>query len=481
MTDWWTTMGLDEVLGIWARGTGPLYDRLALAIQRRIESGDVPIGTRLPSERALAKSLSVSRTTVINAYARLDDLGWLERRQGAGTWVARRVASPADPQDPAVKETRSYAVLRVLRAALEPAPGVIDLAAAAFKDADGVVDALAATTPEEIVANGELGGYLPLGFPVLRDAVAVHLSGLGIPTLPGQVVVTTGVQQSTALLFTALARERNLVAIETPTWNGTIDLLRHLGMAALPLPPACGDDFAASAARVAGTRRPGLIWLTSGFHNPTGLRLTGAHAKAIAELAAEIDVPIVENATLLEYRLGAQPGHTVAQHAPDGPIITVGSLSKTLSPGLRLGWIRAPRSVVTRIARLKSLLDSGASLIPQLVATRLLARSHEIVGERRQRLQANCRIMDAGLSAELPEWTWRRPDGGMALWAELPRGTGLNFAHVAARYGVEVVPGSVFDLAERPSPAVRISLTRSAGETIEAVGRLAEAWKHYRP
>ncbi|GII90597.1 aminotransferase-like domain-containing protein [Sinosporangium siamense] len=474
-------MRLDEVLGIWARGTGPLYDQLALAIQRRIESGDLPIGTRLPSERALAKSLSVSRTTVINAYARLDDLGWLERRQGAGTWVARRVASPAAPADRAVEEARSYAVMRVLRAALEPVPGVIDLATAAFKDAEGIAETLGTIPPEEIAGNGELGGYLPLGFPVLRDAVAAYLSGRGIPTLPGQVVITTGVQQSTVLLFSALAQDRNLVAIETPTWNGTLDMLRHLGTAALPLPPGCGDDFAETAARVARTRRPGLVWLTTGFHNPTGLRFTSAHAKAMAELAMEIDVPIVENATLLEYRLGAQPGYTVAQYAPDAPVITVGSLSKTLSPPLRLGWIRAPRTVVARIARLKSLLDSGASLLPQIVAARLLARCQELVGERRQRLQANCRIMDSGLSEALPEWTWRRPDGGLALWAELPRGTGLNFAHVAARYGVEVVPGSVFDLTERPSPAVRISLARSSGETVEAVGRLAEAWKHYRP
>lgn len=474
-------MSLDEVLGIWARGSGPLYDQLALAIQRRIESGELPIGTRLPSERALAKSLSVSRTTVINAYARLDDLGWLERRQGAGTWIARRAASPSGPTDRAGEEARSYAVLRVLRAALEPVPGVIDLATAAFKDAEGIVDALAAISPGDMAANSELGGYLPLGFPVLRDADAAHLSGLGMPTLPNQVVITTGVQQSTSLLFSALARERNLVAMESPTWNGTLDLLRHLGLAALPLPPACCDDFVESAARLARTRQPGLIWLTSGFHNPTGLRFTDSHARATAELATQIDVPIVENATLLEYGLGDRPGHTAAQYAPDGPIITVGSLSKTLSPTLRLGWIRAPRSVVTRIARLKSLFDSGASLLPQIVAAKLLPRSQELVDGRRRRLRANCEIVDSGLSAVIPEWTWRRPDGGLALWAELPRGTGLHFAHIAARYGVEVVPGSVFDLSEQPSATIRISLARSAGETIEAVDRLAEAWKNYRP
>ncbi|MEV7011218.1 PLP-dependent aminotransferase family protein [Streptosporangium sp. NPDC051022] len=465
------------LLGLWASGTGPLYDQLALGIIRLIESGDIVVGTRLPPERDFAKALAVSRTTIISAYAKLQELGWLERRQGAGTWVTRPVEDSRKALNSPVGAT-SYAITRVLNAAVQPAPGVIDLATAAYKDAHHVHDVLASLLPEDLAVYGELGGYHPLGIPELRSAVATFLSQRGVPTTLNQVVITTGVQQAAQIILSVYAPTGHPVAVESPTWNCILDILRMLGGVVIPLPVDDRGAVLGEISRLAQTSNLRAIWMTSGYHNPTGVEVARERVHEAARLAEETRTPIIENATLRE--LGLRPGNaplTVAHYAPTGPVITVGSLSKLLSPVLRLAWLRAPESIVRQIARQKTVWDSGSSLLPQIVAARLLESWADIAASRRETTARNLAAAESALQELLPDWSYRAPDGGQSLWVTMPRGDSRPFAHLAMREGVEVLPGSIFSWEDSPCPNLRVSLTRSPAETVEGLGRLARAWR----
>lgn len=468
---------LASLLGVWASGAGPLYDQLALAVVRLVESGDLLVGARLPPERELAKTLAVSRTTIISAYAKLQESGWLERRQGAGTWVTRPQEDLSRLID--VHDGRtSYAVTRILNAAMEPAPGVIDLATAAFKDARHVHRVLAGMTEEELADYGELGGYHPLGIPELRSAVATYLSQRGIPTALNQVVITTGVQQAAHIVFSLFAPTGHPVAVESPTWNCVLDILRMLGGVVLPLPVDDEGVVLRDIRRVGSSSNLRALWMTSGYHNPTGVEVARSRVSEAARLANDSQTTVIENISLRDLGLhGGDAPDTVAHYAPTGSVITVGSLSKLLSPVLRLGYVRAPVDIVRQLARQKTVWDNGTSLVPQIVAARLLPEWRESTGERRHAVADNLVTAAEAIARSLPGWSFRPPDGGLSLWVTLPEGgDALRFAQLAMRKGVEVLPGSIFHWGEQPSSHLRISLTRPRQETVEGFRRLAAAW-----
>jgi DNA-binding transcriptional MocR family regulator len=467
---------LAGLLNVWASGTGPLYDQLALAIVRLAESGDLVAGTRLPPERELAKALAVSRTTIISAYAKLQELGWLTRRQGAGTWISRpredpRLLIQADDG------RTSYAVTRVLDAAVAPGPGVIDLATAAFKDGHHLHEVLSGLTPQDVVGYGELGGYHPLGIPELRAAVADYLSHRDIPTTLDQVIITTGVQQAVHIVFSVLAPAGHPVAVESPTWNCVLDILRMLGAVVVPMPVDEGGVRLDEISARTHSTNIRAVWMTSGYHNPTGVEVLEARVRHAARLTAATQIPIVEDISVRDLGLGDhEPPPTVAQCAPTAPVITVGSLSKLLSPALRLGYLRAQPDVVRQLARQKTVWDNGVSLLSQVVALRLLADWRSLTDERRRSSAANCAIATEAIRRALPDWGFRPPDGGLSLWVTIPDMDPRRFAQLAIRERVEILPGTIFHWGELPTSSIRISLARSREDTEEGIRRLVRAW-----
>lgn len=471
------SVDLASLLNVWASGTGPLYDQLALAIVRLAESGDLVVGTRLPPERELARSLAVSRTTIISAYAKLQELGWLKRRQGAGTWISRPWE---DPQlvIQADDGRTSYAVTRVLDAAVAPGPGVIDLATAAFKDGHHLSEVLSELTPQDVVGYGELGGYHPLGIPELRSAVADYLSQRGIPTALDQVIITTGVQQAVHIIFSVLAPAGRPVAIESPTWNCVLDILRMLGAVVVPMPVDAGGVELDEIATRAHSTNIRAVWMTSGYHNPTGAEVLESRVQRAARLTTAAQIPIVEDISLRDLGLSdREPPPTVAQCAPTAPVITVGSLSKLLSPALRLGYLRAQRDVIRQLARQKTVWDSGLSLLSQVVALRLLPHWRALTDERRRTAATNRAIATEAIRRALPDWTFRPPDGGLSLWVSIPDMDPRRFAQLAVRERVEILPGTIFHWGDVPTSKIRISLARSREDTDEGIRRLARAWQ----
>ena len=160
-------------------------------------------------------------------------------------------------------------------------------------------------------------------------------------------------------------------------------------------------------------------------------------------------------------------------------MLTVGSLSKLYWGGLRIGWLRGPERLIHRLARRKAMEDLGSSVLSQVVAVRLLENADAFTKLRREQVEERLDAMTRGLSRRLPDWTWKKPAGGLTLWARLPRGNAAEFAQVAARQGVAVLPGSVCSPSNGFTDHLRLAFVPEPAEIREGIERLARAWSKH--
>ncbi|WP_329376907.1 PLP-dependent aminotransferase family protein [Streptomyces sp. NBC_01351] len=462
----------------WA-GRGALFRGLAEALRRLVDEGDLTPGARLPSERGLAAALALSRSTVVAAYDELRADGTLASRQGSGTLVARRSGGGRRRTGHGHRQGQAESVL----ARLTQGPGrVISLAYAADAGAPELAEALREVTAYDLPHLLSDAGYHPRGLFLLRERIAVHLGELGLPTSPDQVVVTTGAHQAIALTAQMYLRPGSTVVVESPSWPGCFDLFSAYGARTVGVPldeEGMRPDLLAAAL---AEHQPDLLFVMPGYHNPTGRLMSAPRRRRIAELARQHDVPVVED---LAYsgRIGtrdALPPPLGAFAERGGEVLTLGSLSKSVWSGLRVGWLRAEEPVAARFARHKALADLGTPVLDQAVAARLLPRLAELEQTRAESAARRLRHLTGLLEQSLPDWRWERPAGGSALWIELPGVDAGAFAQVALRHEVEVVAGRTTDPSGRHDSFVRLPFTYPPDVLTEAVHRLARAWADFR-
>ena len=438
----------------------PAYAGLAEALVLLIGDGRIGLDTRLPSERELTDALGVSRTTVTRAYAELRDAGYAVARRGAGTFTR-------------VPGGRARAHDR----ALLPRAGdddAIDLNCAAPSAPPGLAHAYAAAAadlPPYLAGHG----YFPAGLPALQRAIAATYDARGLPTDPDQVMVTPGALSAASIVSLAFTRPGERVLVESPTYPNATDALRHSGarLTAAAVDPEGWDlDAIGAALRQAAPR---LAYLVPDFQNPTGHLMSDAQREELAaHLRRTHTVPVVDEAHQALALDGQEMPRPFAAFAPG--TITIGSASKSFWGGLRLGWIRAPHGAMEQLTRARVSLDLGAPVLEQLVLVHLLSTADEVLAENRARLREQRDALVAAVSARLPEWTFRVPSGGLALWCRLPGPFGTAVAAEAETRGTIVAPGPVFAAEGGLDTFLRIPYVRPPEDMEEAVRRLAEAW-----
>ncbi|MEU8527770.1 PLP-dependent aminotransferase family protein [Streptomyces sp. NPDC048629] len=476
-------------LGRWSAGRGPLYLLLAARFRQLIDEGLLPPDTPLPADRRLAAALSVGRSTVVAAYEALRQEGRVVRRQGSGTRVASAAALLPGPR---VRETSNPLFLNLL----EPSDGVILLSCAAPL---GPPPELTEAYRSLVLPEADLG-YHPAGLEALRAALAEKYAVRGVPTDPAQILVTTGAQQALSLLTRLLVAPGDGVLVEAPTYSGALDLFREA--AAVPLPVRVGPDGVdvAEAIRMMERHRPALAYVVSRFQNPTGAVLPPLSGRRLVEAANGLGVPLIDDEARADLGFGADPGVGVdpgmgvdpgfeedAAQKPwvtlcaYGDVLSVGSLSKPVWGGLRIGWVRGPAATIARLARLKAIHDLGSDLPGQLAAVRVLAGFAPVLRDRLRNLREGHDHLVAELARLLPSWTPAPTSGGQTLWVRLPYGDGVAFAQVALRHGVAVLPGSTMDALGGSVRYLRLHFLLPPEVLTEAVRRLAAAWREYAP
>lgn len=466
-----------DMVANWRLGDGPLHRRLAEWLREMIERGDLVSGAQLPPERTLARQLGLSRTTVIGAYDLLRTQGWLQSRRGSGTFVAALKATDGH-RDQLVAQLARNPIFSGL---IDSPAATIDFAAASPR-ATTRLPAAAKLALEDLAPHLRGHGYYTSGLPALRQAVAVYLSNTALPTTEDEVLITSGSQQALSLLATLYVEPGDAVAVESPTYPGALDALRSAGARLFTVPVGKHGVQPEDLRQVLTRTRARLAYVTPSFNNPTGTVVPLQARRELAVVAADFQMILVEDHVLADIALdNTIPPPPISAFANEGNVLLVGSLSKLFWGGLRVGWIRAPRPVIKRLARVKAVADLASSLIPQLIAVRLLPLVDAVKTERREELKSQRDQATSLLGELLPSWTWRRPAGGVSLWVRLPHGNATDFAEVALRHGVAIVAGPTFCADEGCQEYLRLPFCLDAGRLESGIRRLARAWSAYAP
>lgn len=441
------------LLGAWRRD-GTSHERLAVALRSLILDGRLPVDSRLPAERTLAAALGVSRATITAAYNQLRAEGYIESRQGSGSWVTlpggHRSAPDAIVGGPGLD----------MRIAALPAPPVLEEVFAA--------------------ASGELPrwldhhGYDPLGLPPLRRAIAARFEQRGLPTRPEQILVTNGALQALDLTIRAVFPRGRRALVELPSYPVALDALRGAGARLAPVPVTAGGWDVEALESVARVHRPALAYLMPDFHNPTGLVIDAAARRHALRALARAGTPVVVDETFAELNLDRVEMPVPAGAFGDRTTITVGSLSKAVWGGLRIGWARADPAVIHRLVAERARTDMASPLFEQLVAARTFERLDEILAERREVIRIRRAALVRALEDRLPDWRYALPPGGLFVWAELPAPISTSLALAASRRGLLLTPAPRFAAAGLLERHLRLPFTLAPEQLARAVEILAD-------
>lgn len=441
--------------------TVPLFRQLERYLQEGILTGTLPSGTRLPAARQLAGSLGVSRITVENAYAELELNGLVARRMGSGTYVL----APSQRALPAPDKTPAWPPWQHLFQASDQTRTATPEGAAAeradviaftgFGDprgfrADEFYRALKEVMRRDGAAALELGdgrGYGPL-----RTTVAHILASQGVRAQPGDVLITSGSQQALALVAELLLRPGDAVVVENPTYDRALELFRARGVKLVGCPTDAQGMRVEGLEGLLAEHWPKLLYTVPNFQNPTGTCLSLPRRRHLLALARRYDLPVLEDDFAGELRFEGRTLPALKALDPGGQVIYVGTFSKLLMPGLRIGFVVAEGPVLERLGERKQLGDLATSALMQRALENYISvgryekqvrRSSGLYRKRRDALLA-------ALVRHLPEARVVPPQGGLFAWVALPENVSAEALLPLARaQGVSYAPGTSFFVDRR--------------------------------
>ncbi|MDA3649369.1 PLP-dependent aminotransferase family protein [Saccharopolyspora indica] len=420
-------------------GHGPLSRQLATALTDLARTGALSPGTRLPSERDLARVLECSRGAVAAAFNALFEDGICERKHGSGTYLTASVAASA------------------MDRLLSPGAVFADLSTSVVPDPAHL--RLPKLEPADLLHTPSRHGYDRFGEP-------------GLLELLGDVLITSGGQQGIDLSTRCLARPGEAVLVEEPTYPGALAAITGCGARAIAVPTDEHGMVPESLSEALSRHRPAFAYVQA-VRNPTGAVAGAERVRELAGIARNADLPVVVDHALAEVvHEGTPPGRFADTH-PHGTI-EVHSLSKALWGGLRVGWLVAPEPLRSQLTELKQTGDLATSTVSQRLAAELLR--HNDFTSWRGELTRRRDHLSAALRRELPQWTWSRPAGGLSLWVRLPGTDTDAFAELAREHGVAVAPGSMFSADRRYRDRLRLSFALPPELLDQAVPALARAW-----
>jgi len=349
---------------------------------------------------------------------------------------------------------------------------VVDLSLSVLPDAVGLPRV--GVTTDDLAAMVPATGYSPWGAPGLRAAVAAHVCDWGLPTRPDHVVITAGAQQGISAAAACWLRPGDSVVVEDPCYPGAIAAFTQAGARLIGI-PVDGGGVRVDALETALAARPALVYLQPTVHSPTGVVLSSARRLRVAELIRATRIPLVEDLALADLCFEPAPA-PVAALCPDASVAVVGSLSKALWGGLRLGFVRAAEPLALRFARVKATGDLGTSAVSQILAERLLAASPAPWRARVPELRRRYAVLAAALARRLPAWEHDPPAGGLSVWVGLGGVDAELFARVALAHGVAVATCGPLSVSDGHRDRIRLSFAAPDAVLEEGVARLRAAW-----
>ena len=460
----------------------PRFVVIAEELEDQIRSGGFVPGDRAPSLRRLKRREGVSLTTVQAAYHLLEDRGYLEARPRSGYFV-RYPVSETVPQPRSIRG--------VTKPARVTTTGLLESVIASFTGVP--LTQLGAATPSpDHLPTARLSALLgrtarihpelsasyefPPGNLRLRRAVARRAATYGCSVRPEDVLTTVGTMEALNLSLRAVARGGDAVAIESPTYFGILQMIESLSMRAFEIPthPGLGMDldFLEGALR---RRRVKACIVMANCHNPLGYVMTDERKRHLADLAARYRVPVIEDDIFGDLAYTPDRPNTVKSFDRSGWVILCSSVSKTLAPGLRIGWVFSDR-FSGPILKLKFVNTVATPSLQQMAVAELLDSGgyDRHLHRLRRTLRAQVEGVADAIHRRFPAGTrTTRPAGGYVLWIEMPRRVrSLLVYREAIRRGIALIPGEVFSVRGRFRNYMRVSCGHPVSPAL--LGAIAE-------
>lgn len=469
----------------------PLFQQVFEQLEQMIESGTLGPNEQLPSTRKLAELLDVHRTTIYRAYEELWAAGYIEATTGSYSRVRQRNLrknqsgnddnSLIDWSGLISENSKHLPDIHAIRRNIDSkiidfAPLSPDSELLPVEDFRHCANQVLLTEKASLLQYGS-----PLGYNPLREYLANQMRQHGISTQTNEIMLTNGMQNGIELVFKALTNTGDCIITEIPTYKSALYLANYLGLKVTGIPMTVEGlnlDILESELKKC---RPKLIYTMPTFQNPTGLSTSQAHREKLLNLCEKHCIPLIEDGFEEEMKYFGKAVLPIKSMDKNHVVIYLGTFSKVLFPGVRVGWIVAPSVLIEKMGSMKYVSElSGSPLLQAAVNQFCRQGFYELHKKRlhrvyRKRMQATLQACREFLSPEHVQWS--KPNGGYLLWFSVKNAkeTEAEFLSRLTAAGVNVTPGNQFFPEEAQGIHFRLSIAhRKEDEIREGIQRIGK-------
>lgn len=460
------------------KSSEPMYQQIVRYVCKKVESGEWPVGTRLPSQRTLAGYFEVNRSTVVTAIDELASYGILEGCHGAGTRIISNtwslLLSPGPNWNGYVASGFFKANHSTIQAInhLEFVPSMVRLGTGE-PDPRLFPQKIWEQTLSNLSENLSSMGYLePLGLFELREAISCHMETLGIYAPPSNILVTSGSLQALQLISVSLLKNGSTVYTEAPTYLKSLQVFQSAGMqlSGIPMDDKGLQFWKLSSQQMEkSTNYSAILYTIPTNHNPTGITMSDERRKDLMRFCISNRLPVIEDGAYQELCYEGHVPSTLKSMDQTGMVIYLGSASKSFAPGLRIGWLIASEPIVQRLGDVKMQMDYGASTLSQWAFARLLSSGmyQDYVDGLKEELRRRRDHALAVLSKYYGSFAkWNIPKGGFYIWLKINRPINMELLfEKAVQNNILLNPGDIYDFESNHS--LRLSYAYSSCEEFQ--------------
>jgi DNA-binding transcriptional MocR family regulator len=474
----------------------PIYKQIVKGVIDIVEDHTIKPGTRLPTTRALSEDLGINRSTVYIAYQFLNALGYIESKPGSYTTIRKRIkiannktSSFSVPYDwdklsnhPS-REVYDYFLRHEAFEKLEKTKDLINFTQLGVdkrlfpvEDFRRSMNNVLFYQGKELLGYGDNYGFLPL-----REYIASRLQTHGISVVSDNILITNGCQQALELVLKLLITPGKKVIIEAPTYFDLLPLLKYYQADVIDVPMLNNGMDLSYLEQILKKKESAFIYTIPNFHNPTGITTSQEHREGLLSLAERYQVPIIEDGFEEEMKYFGKVVLPIKSMDKSQIVIYLGTFSKALFPGIRIGWLVGNKNLIQKLTSIKKYSDLGISPLIQAAINNFCQSGFYDLHIRRIQRTYRKRMLTAFklLKEELPEKiTYTKPDGGYTIWFTLYdcKYNEESINKIFIEHGIMISPGSLFFYNSTNSRHFRISIAAlDENEITEGIKRLGKA------
>lgn len=454
----------------------PKYIQIIQFIKEKIGNGEWPIGSKIPSQRTLAKHFEVNRSTVITALEELMADGLIEGRMGKGTVVTNNTwtllaKNSAPDWDQYVTSGIQQPSQKIVQE-INKSESNSDLIQLSKGELSHEIFPLAAMKKMmgKVSQNIEAFGYEePKGYLPLREALSGYLRTIGIQASSSSILIVSGALQALQLISMGLLQRGSTVYLDQPSYLYSLHVFQSAGMKLTGVPMDNDGLLPEHIHMARGERGRAILYTNPCFHNPTGILMSKKRREEILAASENAQLPIIEDDIYRELWIDEIPPEPIKTIDKNGHVLYIGSLSKTLSPGLRIGWIVGPEPVIERLSDIKMQTDYGSSSLSQRVAAEWFTSGEyqQHLEQVRSQLKVRRQLVMSLLETNLKNVaTWNMPKGGFFVWVKILPSLSMKLLYTKAlTKGILLNLGSIY--AQEKGNYIRLSYAYASLEDLQ--------------